>query len=285
MMLHKARLFPLFFALISFLFLFPGCSKDEQAPPPEQRQKVTGLIKRPIQKPPEEKGTGRNEDKSLDSGSNFQEEGDISRDKPAEPVAEAGPSKDGGSKPPEPESGEAFPSAGENAAGYYVVRKGDTLKGIAGRNDVYGDPLKWPVLYRFNRDRLAFVGPDETVPEKKLREGLRLKIPRREEGRKRTERRWIINVLSSRLEAEIIPSALRLIREGYPVYLTRAEVKGEKWIRLRVGFYRSKKEAQAESKKIKAMLQFGDLWVTKVSTAELEEFAGYQENDRENSLQ
>ncbi len=34
----------------------------------------------------------------------------------------------------------------------YVVKEGDTLWSIAGRDDVYGDPMQWEMLYTANRD-------------------------------------------------------------------------------------------------------------------------------------
>jgi len=43
-------------------------------------------------------------------------------------------------KPPEPEK--------------YTVVKGDCLYKISGKEEIYKDPLKWPVLYRANRDQI-----------------------------------------------------------------------------------------------------------------------------------
>ena len=36
----------------------------------------------------------------------------------------------------------------------YVVNEGEVLWGIAARNDVYADPLLWPILYKANRDQI-----------------------------------------------------------------------------------------------------------------------------------
>jgi nucleoid-associated protein YgaU len=49
----------------------------------------------------------------------------------------------------------------------YVVRRGDTLRGIAAR--VYGDESLWRRIYRANRDRLRTPGA--------LRIGMELRIP------------------------------------------------------------------------------------------------------------
>jgi hypothetical protein len=36
----------------------------------------------------------------------------------------------------------------------YVVKKGDTLWGISGKNSIYGDNFEWPLLFRANRDMI-----------------------------------------------------------------------------------------------------------------------------------
>lgn len=48
----------------------------------------------------------------------------------------------------------------------YVVRKGDNLWTIAGRKAVLGDPLKWPLLFRLNRDEIR--DPDLIYPRQDL---------------------------------------------------------------------------------------------------------------------
>jgi hypothetical protein len=81
--------------------------------------------------------------------------------------------------------------------------------------------------------------------------------------------------VSATTNTKIIPPAIRLINNGYPAYITRAKVKGKDWIRLRVGFFKSRTEADTEGKKIMAMLKIADSWVTKAGKKELEEFGGY----------
>ena len=43
----------------------------------------------------------------------------------------------------------------QKEAGYYRVQKGDSLSKVAGREDVYGNPLMWPSLFRLNMDKLG----------------------------------------------------------------------------------------------------------------------------------
>lgn len=36
----------------------------------------------------------------------------------------------------------------------YVVRKGDCLWDIAKKDNIYGDPFQWPLLFKANRDQI-----------------------------------------------------------------------------------------------------------------------------------
>ncbi|MES2202192.1 MAG: hypothetical protein V4498_08070 [candidate division FCPU426 bacterium] len=53
---------------------------------------------------------------------------------------------------------------------FYVSQDGDTLKGIAGRPEIFGDPNLWPLILDANAD---VIGPDRKVPV-----GVQLRIPR-----------------------------------------------------------------------------------------------------------
>ncbi|MFQ5354260.1 MAG: hypothetical protein ACE5DR_04870, partial [Thermodesulfobacteriota bacterium] len=37
---------------------------------------------------------------------------------------------------------------------FYLIQKGDTPEKIAGKKEVYGDPMLWPLIYRYNQSRL-----------------------------------------------------------------------------------------------------------------------------------
>ena len=162
---------------------------------------------------------------------------------------------------------------------HYVVKKGDTLSSIAAREDIYGGPLNWTVLYRLNAHALGGEVAGRDLPEKALDPGMRLKILTREEIqenlKKRSAHRWVVNVLSSRDYERIIPVAMELSRMGYSAYITRAEVKGKEWLRLRVGFLNTMAEAQKEGKKIGFVLRVRNLWPVKIGKKEFENHAGY----------
>ena len=39
-------------------------------------------------------------------------------------------------------------------AAKHIVREGDNLWDIAGKNSVYGNPFQWPLLFKANRDQI-----------------------------------------------------------------------------------------------------------------------------------
>jgi hypothetical protein len=167
----------------------------------------------------------------------------------------------------------------EQEPGYYYIKKGDSLARIAERKDVYGDPLKWPIVCRLNMDKLGKMAVWEDFADRPLLEGMRLKIitpdEEKENLKKRANKVWVVNVLSTPNKKEIIPATMKLLEKGYLAYVTRTHVKGKDYMRLRVGFFGEKAEADAAGKKIKALLNLGDPWKTKAGKEEFKEFAGY----------
>jgi hypothetical protein len=162
---------------------------------------------------------------------------------------------------------------------YYIVKRGESLYDVAEREDVYMDPLKWPILYKLNMETLGDLQTEEDVVEKGLSEGLRLKITLQDEVKeklkKRSGDRWAINVLSTTSNENVIPLTIKLIKNGYSAYLTQATIKGKVWTRLRVGFFNNKAEADAEKEKIKSILHLSDLWSVRLGPMEFDKFAGY----------
>jgi len=162
--------------------------------------------------------------------------------------------------------------------GYYRVKKGDSLSDIAARKDVYDDPLKWPSLYRLNLDTLSHMTIEEGFEHKELREGLYLKFVTPEEAMKNLEKLedkpWVVNVFSERNFESIAPYAAKLIKNGYHVYITKTNIKGDEWIRLRAGFFETSPKAVSAKKNIESILNIDDAWVVIIGR-ELEEYGGY----------
>ena len=135
------------------------------------------------------------------------------------------------------------------------------------------------ILYRYNPGSFEGWEPGPDFPAREPGEGQRLKIVTpgevKENLAKRQDTLWVVNALSATSNEEIIPAAISLIRNGYPAYLTEARVRETDWLRLRIGFYGSKDEADAAGLQIMNILDFSDSWTTQVGPQEFEQFAGY----------
>ncbi len=256
---------PLLSIGLALFLLASGCSGEEQNPPANGKPKVARPIVMPDSKSEEEIKGGLK--KTAQPLRNTVKES-------AAVVPEAKREK----ASPKPLPAEA-PETIEKDAGLYIVKKGESLALIAGKKEVYGDPMKWPILCRYTMDKLGPLATGTDFPEKELPEGLRLKVVGPEKAKENLSQRdgfnWAVNVQSATNSGEILPATISLLKEGFPVYLTRVKVKGKDWMRLRVGFSKSRAEAENEGEKIKMLLNFDDLWVTKVGELEFKEFAGY----------
>jgi len=256
---------PLLTVCMTLFLLASGCSRQEQPPAPSEKPKVVKRIVRPEPKIPE-KSEPASEETTQSVQASLNER------------ATAAPEEEKEKMPPQNEPAEE-PKAVERGTGYYIVKKGESLAAIAGKEKVYGDPMKWTILWRYAMNELAPLATGSDFPDRELPEGLKLKIVDPEERErnltKRTDLKWAVNVQSAVHREEIVPSAISLVKEGYPVYFTRGRVKGKDWLRLRVGFFKTRAEADREGGKIMARLNFDDLWVTKVGELEFAEFGGY----------
>ncbi|MDY6837539.1 MAG: SPOR domain-containing protein [Thermodesulfobacteriota bacterium] len=167
----------------------------------------------------------------------------------------------------------------EKMAGFFFVWKAEALPAIAAKEDVFGDPQKWPILYRLNKEMLGALNLGDDVLNKKVPEGFRLKVLSPDEKKANLEsqlkKKWVVNVLSTTDEKRMVPVAIRLIENGYKVYIARVEIKGKEWMRLRVGFFNSLDEGNTEEEKIRRVANLGDLWVTQIAKEEIEEFGSY----------
>lgn len=265
-----------------------GCSNEEPSAPPEKAPKVVRKIVEASAEPGKKEGknpqgasqpTGDREVSSASSSPeaapDFSEERKASSS-PVVPETESAQAMTGSEAPKA--SPEESPSASRaEARGVYTVRPGDCLAVIAGREDVLGDPLKWPLLYQLNRGALEDVPLDERLPERRLPQGVQLRFERSEEERSRAESStdpvWVVNLISSPTADRIDGPAVELMKQGYPVYISRATVKGQKWMRLRVGFFEDRPAAVKAGKELQELLHLEDSWPVRIGPEETAEYA------------
>ncbi len=275
---------------ISFGF-FPGggCSNEE----PYEDKKATRVVR--IKTPPLKRDLPLESaaDKSEGKAS-LKKDAGRPQEKPSEPenvtVGEAGDSK---KKPPlkitEPPSAvkrKVSPPREEQSepakaavagADFYMVRKGDSLYRIAGRKEVYNDPMRWPSLFRLNMDKLDQMKVGEGFQHKELPEGLELRFTPPSEAAENLDKLgpkpWVVNVMSVENPGRIVPAAIALMKKGYRVYLSKARIKGRDWVRLRVGFFKDSAEAGAVRKEIMPLVK--DAWLAKIGNRELKKFGGF----------
>lgn len=183
------------------------------------------------------------------------------------------------SVPSEPESTEAVAQIHAGRQRYTVVG-GDTLYSVAGRQDVYGDPLKWPTLFRHNLDNLDFLKVEPNLPHRRLAEGLSLEVVTPEQARESLKELapplWTINVSSFRVRTNAVLPAVQLMKRGYHVYTPEVRVAGQEWVRLRVGFFADHSEAERAGNEIMAALEIPERpWLAQATPEELKRFAAF----------
>jgi len=258
----KGSLVRIFTVLLVALY---ACSGEDQPPPQTPPPKVVQPIK-PSTADIEKPSTTLTEEKKP------QVEEKAPTEKPAAVAEKPAPA-------PTPAVEEKKVASDKEDQSLYSVKKGDTLSSIAARSDILKDPLKWPILLRLNRDRLGEWAAGDNLPDRELPQGTKIKVVTSREARVTIKKDggglWVVNVLSSTSSAEIAPPAVTLVKQGYPVYIVRASVKGKDYMRLRVGFFKNRAEADETGKKIKELLNFRDSWSTKADKYEYEDVVGF----------
>jgi len=260
---------------IVFLFALTSCSGEDsqppQTPPPKVVQPIkpsTADIEKPTTTVAEEKKPQAEEKAPVERPA-------ATAEKSAAPPRSAAEDKKVATEEPTVTPPK---KKDKEDQGLYSVKKGDTLSSIAAKPEVLKDPLKWPILLRLNQDKLGEWSGGEDLPDRELPQGTRIKVMTAREARaglkKESAGLWVVNVLSSTSQAEIVPPAVTLVKQGYPVYIVRANVKGKDYLRLRVGFFKNRSEADETGKKIKEQLSFQESWSTKADKEEYEEVAG-----------
>jgi cell division septation protein DedD len=276
------------------LFLGPGCSSEEPALPLQEEVKMVKPIKRPVPEEVQVSLAGEEErpEPEIEAGLDNGPESEV----PAKSQKENEP--EGKPKPEEGESGEiettvaedkpmkatvtatvAEETLEEEAAGHYIVKKGESLSGIAAKQEIYANPLKWILLYKHNMETLRTIELTDNFPRQELPEGTKLRFITSDEAKENLGDKgghmWVVNVQSETTEKRIVPTAVKLTQNGYPAYVTSASMEGKEWMRIRVGFFKNKAEADMQGQKIMQLLGFTNSWSSKIGKNELEEFGGY----------
>jgi len=127
--------------------------------------------------------------------------------------------------------------------------------------------------------------PEIPAEEKKGKDVEKEEIARKEEVIRKDEvvkkeeiikrGNWVVHVASVKTPEEAMFYKKRLMALGYPAYSIPAKVKGGDWLRVRVGFFVSKDDAQKAGEEIsKKFIPKGPYWIAKVSAKEMEYIIG-----------
>lgn len=82
--------------------------------------------------------------------------------------------------------------------------------------------------------------------------------------------RWAVQVNSCRSHTQAKNLQERLRNRGLGAYITEAIIKGEKWYRVRIGFYSTKKEAVETGEKVVSEFKTTNYWPIQPSKEEIE---------------
>lgn len=147
----------------------------------------------------------------------------------------------------------------------HLVNQGDTLRSIAAEPDRYGNPHLWTLIYGINRKEIAKLGiPPAEIPMAPLPEGTVLAIltARPADAEKYKDYSWVLNLVSSKTEADLYEPAVVMIDRDHLAYIVPAQGQTTDWLRLRVGFFADREAAKKAGKRIVAETDIKDFWVT-----------------------
>ena len=98
-------------------------------------------------------------------------------------------------------------------------------------------------------------------------------VPKKDEVTKKEN--WVVHVASAKTEEQAMIYKERLMAAGFPAYSIRTKVRGEDWIRVRVGFFNNREEAQKAGNEVeKKLIAKGPYWIANVSKKEMEDLLG-----------
>jgi len=237
------------------LIIVAGCSSEDDTDYTEINTSVRQAIKLPAS----------GDSKKPDSQAAVEE---LSETKPDKIISQA--------KTPDEDIKQVEPEKNE---GQYIVGEGDTLPVIANKKDIYNSSLKWPILYRDNKETLPGYKARQNFPDTVLSSGMTLKFITGDDFKRNLQGRsrdlYVVNILSSPEMEKIISYTVKLIDNGFFTYITGIKVNGKNWYRLRVGFFPTRADARETGQKIKDLLDLSEIWAAEIEDDEFREFGGY----------
>ena len=262
----------LIFSLIFIAVVLGACTEKENADAPKAHEKIVMPIRKPITSPPVPLNI-KNTDGDTPEMQDTMQTALKTQDEPEGLIRETYTSDDASMQ-----GSPDVPSRTIGAQGLYKVRKGDRLADIAERADVYDNPLKWTSLFRLNLEKFEGMKITRDFQNRELPQGLHLKFVTASEAKanikKLGKRIYAVNVLSAETSKKITPCAITLIRNGYNAYICTAMIHDKEWMRLRAGFFKTRKEAAEAGKQIATLLDETKVWVVKISQAEINGYCG-----------
>ena len=124
------------------LFIILGCSKEEPPLPEAERPRIVKQIIPPKKESNKDDISGKESEESEEG------KGEADLRENSESVGEE----------PEIEVSPAISKSEKDKDGYYTVKWGESLSSIAAGKEIYGDPLKWTVLYGLNLKIFGNIG-------------------------------------------------------------------------------------------------------------------------------
>ena len=174
-------------------------------------------------------------------------------------------------------------AAGPAEARSHTVRPGENLWNIAGKGDLVGSAWEWRTILVQNRDKIqyAFLSEDDGGWKVIVEDGKELTVKKDASasypGAAAPPRKLyavqVLTVPETRL-TRAVGIVHQLLADGHFAYLYRREADGQRFYRIRVGFYPSPEDAKQAGAALVAQYQarklFKDFWVMLPSELELQ---------------
>ena len=93
---------------------------------------------------------------------------------------------------------------------------------------------------------------------------------------KNKSRLWAVNILSTQEKEKLDDVLSKMKGSPYTVYTYSADVKGKTWLRLRVGFFSSREEAEKVGRELAARYNLDAPWIVRPGPIEIDTYGRQQ---------